>query len=25
MGHAEHAATGELLDRVGDWVLGTGR
>ncbi|MET9850138.1 alpha/beta hydrolase [Streptomyces ossamyceticus] len=24
MGHAEHAATGELLDRVGDWVLGTG-
>jgi pimeloyl-ACP methyl ester carboxylesterase len=24
MGHAEHATTGELLDRVGDWVLGTG-
>lgn len=24
MGHAEHAATGELLDRVGDWLLGTG-
>lgn len=25
MGHAEHAATGELLDRVGEWVRGTGR